>query len=77
MTTPHPDDMLAHIQASYPHPLTESQLRGLGQCLIAVGARYPGTLSEERKARLLQRFPDLIVPVPPVTHRKRRASNRR
>ncbi len=81
MTTPHPDDMLAHIQASYPHPLTESQLRGLAQCLVAVGANYPGTLSEERKARLLQRFPDLIVPSLPLElasrRKKPRASNRR
>jgi hypothetical protein len=81
MTTPHPDDIVAHIQATYPKPLTESQLRGFAQCLIAVGAKYPGTLSEERKARLLQHFPDLIVPSllreMAVRPKKPRASNRR
>lgn len=77
MTKPHPDDMLARIQASYPHPLTESQLRGLAQRFILVGVKFPGELSEERKARLLQRFPDLIVPSLPIAHRKPRASNRR
>lgn len=81
MTKPHPDDMLARIQATHPKPLTESQLRGIAQTLINLGATFPSTLTGEQKARLLQRFPDLIAPMLPVElaslRKKPRASNRR